>query len=120
VRPISIDPGGHLFYRLIVHNAGAHAARRVEVCDRLPQQTTIVRLGAGHLLEGRICFALAQLKPDQRHLFMVVLRADSNASSTITNRATVTGANFPAAHAHATARVHSGGPPRADTRGVTG
>jgi uncharacterized repeat protein (TIGR01451 family) len=120
VRPSLVDPGGRLFYRLIVHDAGARVAKRVQVCDVLPQQTTIKRLGVGQLLEGRVCFTLAQLEPGQSHLFTLVLRADSNATATITNRATAAGANFPTVSAHATARVRSGAPPRADTRGVTG
>jgi uncharacterized repeat protein (TIGR01451 family) len=105
LRQNSVAPGGSLVYRLIVHNVGTSTAERLRVCDRLPQQTTVISRGGGHLVAGRICFALARLAPGQSHFFTVVLRADSDASVRIVNRATVTGANFHPAHAQVSARV---------------
>jgi uncharacterized repeat protein (TIGR01451 family)/fimbrial isopeptide formation D2 family protein len=120
LRQRSVAPGDRLAYRLTVHNAGTSAAERLRVCDRLPQQTTVVSRGGGHLVAGRICFALARLAPGQSHFFAVVLRADSDASVRIVNRATVTGANFHPARAQASARVRLPGLSPSRTRGVTG
>jgi uncharacterized repeat protein (TIGR01451 family)/fimbrial isopeptide formation D2 family protein len=120
LRERSVAPGGRLAYRLIVHNAGTSAAERLRVCDRLPQQTTVVSRGGGHLVAGGICFALARLAPGQSHFFALALRADSDASVRIVNRATVTGANFHSAHAQASVRVRVTGLPPSRTSGVTG
>jgi uncharacterized repeat protein (TIGR01451 family)/fimbrial isopeptide formation D2 family protein len=120
LRQRSVAPGGRLAYRLIVHNAGTTAAERLLVCDRLPWQTTVVSRGGGQLVSGRICFALALLAPGQSHFFAVVLRADSDASVRIVNRAMVTGANFPAAYAQASARVRVTRLPPRRVSGVTG
>jgi uncharacterized repeat protein (TIGR01451 family) len=120
LRQRSVAPGDRLAYRLIVHNVGTSAAERLQVCDRLPQQTTLVSPGGGRLVAGRICFALARLAPGQSHFFAVVLRADSDASVRIVNRATVTGANFHPARAQASARVRLPGLSPSRARGVTG
>jgi uncharacterized repeat protein (TIGR01451 family) len=120
LRQRAVSPGGRLDYRLIVRNMGPSAAERLRVCDRVPQQTTVVSRDHGHMAAARICFAIALLAPGQSHSFAVVLRADSDAVSPIVNRATVTGANFPTAHAQAAARVLVSGSPGSPTRGVTG
>jgi len=120
LRERAVSPGGRLDYRLIVRDVGASAAERLRVCDRVPQQTTVVSRDHGHMAAGRICFAIALLDRGQSRAFSVVLRADSDAVSPIVNRATVTGANFPTAHAQAAARVVVSGPPGSPTRGVTG
>jgi uncharacterized repeat protein (TIGR01451 family)/fimbrial isopeptide formation D2 family protein len=115
-----VAPGGRLDYRLIVHNGGGHAAEKLRVCDSLPEQTTVLRRGGGHLGGARICFTLATLAPGHSHTFTIVLRADSDAHGRIVNHATVTGSDFDPAHAHASTPVSAAGTvPRRESR-VTG
>jgi uncharacterized repeat protein (TIGR01451 family) len=101
VREHEVLPGGRLDYRLIVRNAGTQAAERLQVCDNLPEHTTVIDRGGGHLAGARICFTLATLAAGRSHAFTIVLRADSDASGQIVNHATVTGKNFDPAHARA-------------------
>jgi uncharacterized repeat protein (TIGR01451 family) len=120
VREHEVAPGGRLDYRLTVRDAGARAAEKLRVCDSLPEQTTVLRRGGGHLDGARICFTLATLAPGHSHTFTIVLRADSNAHGRIVNHATVTGADFDPAHAHASTPVSAAGAvPRRESR-VTG
>ena len=115
-----VAPGGRLDYRLIVRNTGAQAAEKLHVCDSLPEQTTVLRRGGGHLGGARICFALATLAPGHSHTFTIVLRADSDARGRIVNHATVTGSDLDPAHAHASTPVSAAGAvPRRESR-VTG
>jgi large repetitive protein len=115
-----VAPGGRLDYRLIVHNGGAHTAEKLRVCDSLPEQTTVLRRGGGHLGGARICFTLSTLAPGHSHTFTIVLRADSDARGRIVNHATVTGSDFDPAHAHASTPVSAAGAvPRSESR-VTG
>ena len=120
VREPAVAPGGHLYYRLIVRNAGTQTAEGLQVCDMLPSQTTVISRGGGHLADGRICFALATLARGREHIFTLVLRADSNARGRIVNHATVTGKNFDPAHARAATPVSNVGlAPHRESR-VTG
>ncbi len=120
VREHEVAPGGRLDYRLTVRDAGARAAEKLRVCDSLPEQTTVLRRGGGHLDGARICFTLATLAPGHSHTFTIVLRADSNAHGRIVNHATVTGSDFDPAHAHASTPVSAAGAvPRRESR-VTG
>jgi len=116
----AVSPGGRLDYRLIVRNVGSSTAEKVQVCDRVPQRTTVVSRDHGRMAAGRICFAIASLAPGKTRSFAIVLRADSDAVSPIVNRATVTGANFPTANAQVAARVLASGSGGAPTRGFTG
>jgi len=100
VREHHVAPGGRLHYTLIVRDAGMHTADGLLVCDRLPQQATVVNRGHGHLSDGSICFTLTTLTVGRTRTLTIVLRADSNANGRIVNRASVTGANFDPAHAH--------------------
>ncbi len=106
VREHEVAPGGRLDYRLIVRNAGAQTAEKLKVCDDLPEQTTVLNPGGGHLAGARICFTLARLAAGRSHTFALVLRADSDAGGQIVNHATVTGRNFDPAHARASTPVH--------------
>jgi uncharacterized repeat protein (TIGR01451 family) len=120
VREHEVAPGGRLDYRLIVRNAGARTAEKLQVCDNLPEQTTVIGRGGGHLAGARICFTLKTLPSGHVHTFTLVLRADSNAHGRIVNRASVTGQNFDPAHAKAYTPVTSAGiAPRRESR-VTG
>ena len=120
VREHDVAAGGELHYRLIVRDAGAATANRLIVCDKLPEQATVVNRGHGHLSDGRICFTLATLAHGRTHTFTIVLRADSNANGRIVNRATVTGANFDPAHAHTSTPVAAGGVEPSRESHVTG
>jgi uncharacterized repeat protein (TIGR01451 family)/fimbrial isopeptide formation D2 family protein len=120
VRERSVAPGGLLNYRLIVRNAGEQTARRLLVCDRLPERTSVVSRGRGRLALGRICFRLATLAAGRSASFALVLRADSDVRGRIVNRASATGANFEQARAHASTPVRgNGAAPRRESR-VTG
>jgi uncharacterized repeat protein (TIGR01451 family)/fimbrial isopeptide formation D2 family protein len=120
VREHEVAPGGRLDYRLTVRDAGARAAEKLRVCDSLPEQTTVLQRGGGHLAGARICFTLATLAPGHTHTFTIVLRADSDAHGRIVNHATVTGSDFNPAHARAATPVSAAGAvPRRESR-VTG
>ena len=114
-----VAQGRRLDYRLVVRDASAETARHLEVCDRLPAQTTVVSRGAGKLSAGRICFTLPSLAAGRRHVFRLVLRVDSNARGQVVNHATVTGENFPRAAAHVATRVRGAVLPRRESA-VTG
>jgi uncharacterized repeat protein (TIGR01451 family) len=120
VREHEVLPGGRLDYRLIVRNAGAQTAEKLQVCDDLPEQTTVIGRGGGHLAQGRICFTLATLAPGHLHTFTIVLRADSDASGQIVNHATVTGGNFDPARARASTPVPKASVSPARENHVTG
>jgi uncharacterized repeat protein (TIGR01451 family) len=120
VREHEVAPGGRLDYLLIVHNVGVNTAEKLQVCDSLPEQTTVFSRGGGHLAQARICFTLATLAPGHSHTFTIVLRADADAHGRIVNHATVTGSDFDPAHAHASTPVRAAGAaPRRESR-VTG
>ncbi len=114
-----VAQGGRLDYRLVVRDISAETARHLEVCDRLPAQTTVVSRGAGKLSAGRICFALPSLAAGHRHVFRLVLRVDSNARGRVVNHATVTGENFARTAAHVATRVRGAVLPRRESA-VTG
>jgi uncharacterized repeat protein (TIGR01451 family)/fimbrial isopeptide formation D2 family protein len=120
VREHAVSPGGALDYRLTVRDAGTHAAERLLVCDRLPEHTSVLSRGHGHLSGGRICFTLATLAAGHSHAFTIVLRADSDAGGLIVNRAVVSGVNFAAAHASATTQVTGDGADPSRESRVTG
>lgn len=112
-------PGAHISYRLTIRNTGSETAERLELCDRLPVQTTVLGRGGGHLAHGRICFAVAKLAPHAARAFVIVLRVDSNAQGLIVNHATLKGKGFPTVHAKAITSVHGQAPARLE-HGVTG
>jgi len=120
VREHEVAPGGRLDYRLIVRNAGAQTAEKLKVCDDLPEQTTVINPGGGHLAGARICFTLATLAAGRSHTFALVLRADSDAGAQIVNHATVTGRNFDPAHARASTPVPKASVSPARENHVTG
>jgi uncharacterized repeat protein (TIGR01451 family) len=120
VREREVAPGGRLDYRLIVRNAGAQTAEKLKVCDDLPEQTTVINPGGGHLAGARICFTLATLAAGRSHTFALVLRADSDAGAQIVNHATVTGRNFDPAHARASTPVPKASVSPARENHVTG
>jgi uncharacterized repeat protein (TIGR01451 family)/fimbrial isopeptide formation D2 family protein len=120
VREHEVAPGGRLDYRLVVRNAGAQTAEKLKVCDDLPEQTTVLSRGDGHLAGARICFTLATLAAGRSHTFTLVLRADSDARARIVNRATVTGKNFAPAHARASTPVQKASVSPARENHVTG
>jgi large repetitive protein len=120
VRERVLAPGGRLDYRLIVRNAGTQIAEKLQVCDNLPERTTVIARGGGHLAGARICFTLAALAAGRIHIFTIVLRADSDASGQIVNHATVTGRNFDPAHAQASTTVAKASVSPARENHVTG
>ncbi len=120
VREHEVAPGGRLDYRLIVRNTGAQAAEKLKVCDDLPEQTTVLSRGGGHLAGARICFTLATLAAGRVHTFALVLRADSDAGGQIVNHATLTGRNFDPAHARASTPVQKASLAPARENHVTG
>ncbi len=120
VREHVLAPGGRLDYRLIVRNAGAQTAEKLKVCDNLPEQTTVLSRGGGHLAGARICFTLATLAAGRSHTFTIALRADSDARTRIVNHATVTGRNFDPAHARVSTPVQKASSAPARENHVTG
>ena len=111
--------GQRLIYRLIVTDIGSDTALSLRVCDVVPTQATVVRLGAGRLSGGHICFQIPRLEHGRTRVFEIVLRVDSNAHGKIVNRATLTGENFSTVHAHASTRVRPIAAARTES-GVTG
>ena len=103
-----------------MRNAGAQSAEKLQVCDNLPERTTVIARGGGHLAGARICFTLATLAAGRSHTFTIVLRADSDASAQIVNHATVTGKNFDSAHAQASTPVQKASVSPAHENHVTG
>ena len=120
VRERVASRGGALHYRLTVRDAGRLTAERLVVCDLLPAQVTVLRLGHGHLARGRVCFTLPRLRPGRTHMFAIVLRVDSDATGRIVNRATVAGADVRPAHARASAPLGAAGVDSSRERHVTG
>jgi len=61
-------------------------AHSLVVCDAIPAQTTVVKLGGGHLSSGHVCFWLTSLKPGHTRSYDLVLRVDTGAHGRIVNR----------------------------------
>jgi uncharacterized repeat protein (TIGR01451 family) len=111
--------GERLHYQLLVTDVGSQMAHSLVVCDAIPAQTTVVKLGGGHLSSGHVCFWLTSLKPGHTRSYDLVLRVDTGAHGRIVNRAQVRGANFATERAHAITRLKSNVAPRRES-GVTG
>jgi choice-of-anchor A domain-containing protein/uncharacterized repeat protein (TIGR01451 family) len=86
-----IKPGGKVTYRLRIRNVGLPSARRVRVCDPLPQGLRIVRARGAKIRDGRACWTISRLSRERT--FRLTARANRTASGGIVNTATARAAN---------------------------
>ena len=76
----TVKPGGHVGYRITVHNRGHLTARDTQVCDQIPRDMTFVSADRKLVPHGsRRCLLIPSLAPSQRVSFHLVLHVDANA-----------------------------------------
>jgi uncharacterized repeat protein (TIGR01451 family) len=72
-------PGEVLSYRIVVRNKGKADARRVRVCDKLPNgQTLLSAPGSDQSSDKRVCWKLKRLKAGAKRKFKVVTQIKLN------------------------------------------
>lgn len=86
-----VTPGSKVTYRLRLRNIGLPAARRVIVCDPLPQGLRIVRARGARIRNGRACWRLRRLSRERT--FHVTARVTLVGRGRITNTASARAAN---------------------------
>lgn len=116
-----VRAGRTVVYRLTVTNHGTTTATGVRVCDTLPDETTVVRRGAGRLVAGeQVCWTVRRLAPGRSATVRLTLRVDRDAAAgRLVNRARATAAGAKAANASRAVRVRSA-PAAVAGGGVTG
>ena len=86
-----IKPGGKVTYRLRIRNVGLPTARRVTVCDPVPQGLRIVKAKGAKIREGRACWTIRRLPREKT--FHLTARANHTTSGKIKNMANARAAN---------------------------
>jgi uncharacterized repeat protein (TIGR01451 family) len=86
-----LKPGAKVTYRLRIRNVGLPPARRVTVCDPLPQGLRIVRARGARIRAGRACWTVERL-PRER-TFHLIARVNQTALGRITNVASARARN---------------------------
>jgi uncharacterized repeat protein (TIGR01451 family)/fimbrial isopeptide formation D2 family protein len=115
----TIAPGQPLVYHLTLRNTSGGTAMRPEVCDQLPAQVSVVALHGGKLEKGKVCYELPKLAKGKRHVFTLVLRADSNARGSILDPARATAKGIKPLRAKVRRPVHGSVAPHVENA-VTG
>jgi len=98
-----IKPGGKVTYRLRIRNVGLPTARRVTVCDPVPQGLRIVKARGAKIREGRACWMIRRLSREKT--FHLTARANHAAPSRIRNVANARAANAARVRNGTTVRV---------------
>jgi choice-of-anchor A domain-containing protein/uncharacterized repeat protein (TIGR01451 family) len=86
-----IKPGGKVTYRLRIRNVGLPTARRVTVCDPVPQGLRIVKAPGAKIREGRACWAVRRLSRERT--FHLTARANHTTAGKVRNTANARAAN---------------------------
>jgi choice-of-anchor A domain-containing protein/uncharacterized repeat protein (TIGR01451 family) len=86
-----LEPGEKVTYRLRIRNVGLPSARRVRVCDPLPQGLRIVRARGAKIRNGRACWTISRLSREKT--FHLTARVNRTASGGIVNTATARASN---------------------------
>jgi uncharacterized repeat protein (TIGR01451 family) len=105
----SVPAGGTVGWKLTVRNRGQAAAENVSLCDKLPGDLTVVKLGGGKLIKGKkVCwtFGIAAGKKTSRSL---KVRIDPDAPKSVKNRAVLSAAGISRRSDRASVRVTSRG-----------
>jgi uncharacterized repeat protein (TIGR01451 family) len=86
----TVRAGGRVTYRVTVVNAGTADARRVRICDVLPDHLSLVsRSARGRLSGGAVCWTVDRLRHGASVTRRVVVRIDRDApAGSLVNRAT--------------------------------
>jgi len=98
-----IKPGGKVTYRLRIRNVGLPTARRVTVCDPVPQGLRIVKARGAKIREGRACWTIRRLAREKT--FHLTARANHTTSGKIRNTANARAANAARVRNGTTVRV---------------
>ncbi|HWV87781.1 MAG TPA: DUF5979 domain-containing protein [Capillimicrobium sp.] len=85
VRRALVNGGANVRYRIDVRNRGSGPAEDVEVCDRLPQEMTLVSAPGSRLRDGQVCWRIDELAPLDHEAFILTARADPRASGGTVN-----------------------------------
>jgi len=85
VRRALVNGGASVRYRIDVRNRGSAPAEDVEVCDRLPQEMTLVSAPGSRLRDGQVCWHVDELAPLAHEAFILTARADPRASGGTVN-----------------------------------
>jgi choice-of-anchor A domain-containing protein/uncharacterized repeat protein (TIGR01451 family) len=86
-----LAPGAKVTYRLRIRNVGLPSARRVRVCDPLPQGLQIVRARGAKISGGRACWTISRLSREKT--FHLTARVNQTARGGIVNTATARASN---------------------------
>jgi uncharacterized repeat protein (TIGR01451 family) len=86
-----LTPGSKVTYRLRIRNVGLPPARRVTVCDPLPQGLRIVRARGARVRSGRACWTVRRLPREKT--FHLTARVNQTAAGRITNVASARARN---------------------------
>lgn len=91
-----VGGGRTVRYRIKVTNTSRNAAANVTVCDRVPEQLSIVKAGGGKLRRGDLCWNAGLLLAKQSRTYQVTMRLNRDVRpGTIRNVATVRAGNAP-------------------------
>lgn len=101
-------PGRVVRFRIQVTNTTANAAAGVVVCDRLPEQLSLVSTGGGRLRRGDLCWNVGLLAGKASRTFTVSMRVNRDVRpQTIRNVVVVNATNAPSRRARAGVRATS-------------
>jgi choice-of-anchor A domain-containing protein/uncharacterized repeat protein (TIGR01451 family) len=98
-----VAPGSKVRFRLRIRNVGLPTARRVVVCDQLPQGLKIVRARGARIRNGRACWRIRRLSRERT--LHVTARVTLVGRGRITNTASARAANARRVRNPATVRV---------------
>jgi uncharacterized repeat protein (TIGR01451 family) len=104
-----------LRYRIRLRSTGPATAHDVRVCDLAPATLAVGRAPGARFRRGRPCWIVHELPAGGRRTFRLTARATVD-SGTITNTATVRGANVARRRARATVRIQPAGAGRCAAR----
>jgi choice-of-anchor A domain-containing protein/uncharacterized repeat protein (TIGR01451 family) len=96
--------GSKVTYRLRIRNVGLPPARRVRVCDPVPQGLRIVRARGARVSGGRACWTIRRLSREKT--FHVTARANRTTRGAIRNTASARAANASRVRNGTTVHVH--------------
>lgn len=97
-----VVPGGVARFRVTVTNTSTRAAADVVVCDRLPEELSLVSTGGGRLRRGDLCWNVGLLPGKGSRTFTVAMRVNRDTrAGTVRNVATVTASNAASRRARA-------------------
>jgi uncharacterized repeat protein (TIGR01451 family) len=86
-------PGEVIAYRITVRNVGKGDAKKVKVCDVLPEGLDVLRAPGANVGDGKACWKIKRLKAGAKRTFKITAQVAMTATDTLTNRAKVKAAN---------------------------